>query len=491
MKKWFINNKEIIACAGVLFLLFYYISSRTPIAGDGWGYALRGQSNNPFVLSWLFYLSWSGRFFSELWGFVMSPRIELWNVVNALLFVTIFVFVMKLQSSNKNKLLSCLFALVLMLSVEDSVRMQTYTWVMGTTYVVPLAFSLIYFYLIKRRYLENNPVKLDYVFTNFLLFYSGLTMENISGTLVLAAVILLIYFSTKDKKIDRFLLMNLIVIGISFALIRMSPGATDRLLRDHPDWFAMNLFEQITANARHFIVYTFTNNQTILIGFTALLAIRMIQNKEVYVNKFLYWGTLFWFAIAIFFCTNTNYSSTVFSNGMSLTGWLYFGFWMIYVVLALVAVWMSCKRKEEVLFYVLLGGASSACMMLSPIFSSRSMLYFVYFILVATMILLDEIEITSITVKMGSLVLILLISALGYRYYKIYSQVATIQAEREGIIEYHIHNPEEKEVWMPRMPENTIHSANIEPENEYHMKSFKEYYGLDEDKLIIFYNIAD
>ena len=43
-----------------IFVLFYYMTVRTPLAGDDWGYAVNGMSGNPFVKAWEFYFSWSG-----------------------------------------------------------------------------------------------------------------------------------------------------------------------------------------------------------------------------------------------------------------------------------------------------------------------------------------------------------------------------------------------------------------------------------------------
>ena len=35
-----------------------------------------------------------------------------------------------------------------MLSVDDNLRMETYSWIMGTTYIIPLFLSLLYFVIV-------------------------------------------------------------------------------------------------------------------------------------------------------------------------------------------------------------------------------------------------------------------------------------------------------------------------------------------------------
>ena len=88
------NYTKYFYIIGALFIgcLFFYITYKTPLAGDDWGYALNGISGNPIELAISFYNSWSGRFFSELWGFMVAPNKWIWNIVNPLLFVLGSVF---------------------------------------------------------------------------------------------------------------------------------------------------------------------------------------------------------------------------------------------------------------------------------------------------------------------------------------------------------------------------------------------------------------
>ena len=81
-----------------IFILFYYITVRTPLAGDDWGYAVNGMSGNPFVKAWEFYFTWSGRYFAELWGFIVAPHKGLWNLLNPALFAGIYVLLSNCQS---------------------------------------------------------------------------------------------------------------------------------------------------------------------------------------------------------------------------------------------------------------------------------------------------------------------------------------------------------------------------------------------------------
>ena len=69
-----LGKKKNFYIFGALFILlfFLYITIKTPPAGDDWGYALQGA--HPIAKALEFYQTWSGRFFSELWGFTVAPH---------------------------------------------------------------------------------------------------------------------------------------------------------------------------------------------------------------------------------------------------------------------------------------------------------------------------------------------------------------------------------------------------------------------------------
>ena len=125
------KNKIVFTILSIfIFMLFFYITKLTPLAGDDWGYAVLGRSNNPFVHAFKFYFSWSGRYFSELWGFIVAPRKWLWNILNPIMFTTIYVSIIKLINPKENKILVMFVILALMLSVQNTLRIETYTWIM-------------------------------------------------------------------------------------------------------------------------------------------------------------------------------------------------------------------------------------------------------------------------------------------------------------------------------------------------------------------------
>lgn len=496
--KWF-NNLAFTAFALFIAALFYTITKWTPIAGDDWGYALNGLNGNPFAMALQFYQTWSGRFFSELWGFVVAPNKWLWNLLNTLLFFLIFIFSVLLSSKKKTYFISGLIIIMLILKVSGYLRMETYTWVMGGTYVVPLMLSLLYFLIIEKHVLYRKDFRINWLIvpTSFICFYIGLSMENIAIIMVLAELLFIGYHFYYYHKIQWFIAINLLFSSVSLAIMRLSPGSAYRLLSDHYLWNQQSIIEKILGAMPDFIQYTFIENKYVLFVLClALLGLlfrkMMISPQKNYLILGIVSSLYLLFVMIVVGATNLIVSlnfdfMAVFLDNASIYVWI---FWIIFVAVVFwLIIWLidGIKAKQKIIFFVLIAGASNVVMLLSPIFGSRSSLYFVYFLMIAAVLLYQELELQDGIIMCGiSLILGLLIYRSTFDYITKYQQVNAIQQERLSIIQYYIANPDVKEVHIPRMPPYSIHGADIEEGDTYHFDTFKEYYGLAEDTTIIF-----
>ncbi len=254
----------LVAAVVFVFGYFWYVSNLTPLAGDDWGYALNGLVGNPFKTLIDFYFSWSGRLISEFWGLVIACRKELWNILNALLFSGVFFLISSL-SGDKKKISSVALLLFLMFSVSEYLRMETYTWIMGTTYVIPLFLSLLYFFSIENHVFENRTMSISkLVMTSLCCFAIGVTMENIAAIMLVGHVFFLGYCWFTEKKIRFDLGINFVCSVIGLAVMRLSPGSTFRTARDHAEWINMSLFEKIEGQLSNFFRYTFIENKYLI-----------------------------------------------------------------------------------------------------------------------------------------------------------------------------------------------------------------------------------
>ena len=479
-----------------VYVLFWRITSYTPLAGDDWGYALNGMGRNPFSMAYQFYFSWSGRYFSELWGFVIAQRKWLWNLLNPLLFAMIYYFSIRLSARKGYVISSALLFLVLMLNVSNQLRMETYTWIMGTTYVVPLLLSLIYFYVIEKHvYLKEDRNPWFCLITVILCFYISLTIENISAIMVFAIGMLLLSQYLKQQRINKLLLLNIVISLAGFIVMRMSPGSAYRYLTDNAAFAELGLIEKLAYNMPNFVQLSFMENKyliSILSLTIVFLAFRKYRNHGNGIYELLIVA-----AYELVTCVVLFSNILVNRFGMDFFGifsdyanplvWIY---WITYVVLAFVLIIRyvyDIQARERILFFLLLGGASSVIMLMSPIFGARSVLYFTYYIGMVVVLMFNELEIRDekILILLWVVSAVLIARKTNEYIYK-YRLVNSLQEERLSIIQYYIDNPDIKEVHIPRMPPLTVHSADIEEYDTYHQEVFKRYYGLGEDCTLIF-----
>lgn len=494
MKEWFIKNKKTIFFTGIVFLFFAVITYLTPLAGDDWGYAYNGMKSNPIMMAFEFYNTWSGRFFSELWGFIVAPRKWLWNFLNPLLFTIIFVCIQKIANPEK-KLIKYLLTVFLMLFVSANLRMETYTWIMGTTYVVPLALSLLFFSLELDAIGNHKKMKTCYfIFCLCVCFYIGLCMENIAVVMVFAHFLLVFYrIFNKESSIQE---ISFFAISLtSLILLRSSPGSASRLA-ENTAWNELNLIEQLLTNIPYFLKYSFYDNKYLIIFLNLILIVQMIKKEKNKKLKFIFFIVIICTVFAL--VSNKFYNLTAFEmlnfincyfdNKLSLA--LNVVLWFSYIVILFLIIWRNYEDDLRVtlLYFVLLAGSSNLVMLLSPIFGSRSSLYFYYFCIILILLMMGNKTICSPLIN--KIVCFVLILFSGYRAKNIlnkYKMVDSVYQDRLVKIQYYIDHPNEKDIWLPRMPIYTVHGADIEEEDTYHMEVFKLYYHLSDDCRLHFY----
>ncbi len=493
------KNKYKIALlfiSSFVFLLFAYITKLTPVAGDDWGYAILGRQHNPIIHAFKFYFHWSGRYFSELWGFVVAPRKWLWNILNPIIFTVMYVSIINLIKPKKNILLVMFIVLALMLSVQNTLRIETYTWIMGSTYVVPLMVMLLYLNVIKPVILYDKPLtKLKLALSIFLNIYVTLCMENIAAVLVLANMLMLAYLYFNNKKLMKKFSFILAFSIIGLVVLRLSPGSNYRLYRDNQDWITMSLFAKIVYNWKLFINLTFIKNSFMLLGLgTTLTLLNLkVKNKKIkYILLFISLTTVGLSMLPLIYnIKNIEILRIFFDITYSRTALVFTSvFYLTLVVSIFVSIWLTLEKDEalEASLYVMLAGSANIVMMISPIFGDRSSLYTVYFIFIFSAFILSIIDINTKAIYAIIVCSLLTIALCTKEYLFKYKAINKYQQIRNAEIEYYVDHYYEKEAWLIRMPLGYMHSADIDEGDDYHMGVFKAYYGLNPYIKLIFYN---
>lgn len=481
IKEFFKKNLYLFGALFV-FLLFSFISVRTPLAGDDWGYAINGRMDNPILMAINFYYSWSGRFFSELYGFVVCNNKELWNILNPLLFTGIFVLLFLLSKKEKNNYLNIILIIFLMLSVENDVRMETYTWLMGTTYIIPLFLSLVYVYLAFKQIESTKHNILITVINCVVLLVSCLMMENISIAMVVATTMLSIYAFFNKKELTKYFVVNMIVAIAAFTIMRSSPGASYRLLRDNAEWSKLSIIGKMLIGYPSFIKMTFTEHRYMI----SILSLSMIglTTKNFIRNKYLNIIVILYFAISIpMVFTSLKYNTII--------QYIYWPIYVIFIYLAICLNIINNNYKYKVLFLLTIGGVAGLSMIMSPLYGYRSSVYTLYYVfLVAILIVNYYLENKNIKIVLFVSLLLLVFNKTRF-YINTYREVARINEIRMSEIRYYKDNPNVSEVWIQRYPLNTIHGADIDPGDTYHFEVFKEYYELSQDEDKIYFYLVE
>jgi hypothetical protein len=484
-----------IAAAAGIVLLFAYISYLTPLAGDDWGHAIAGASGNPFVLAYDTYFSWSGRFFSELFNYIVAPNKGLWNILNPLIFLGIFLCLCHIVEVRKHPVLIPLLFVFLMLSVKDYVRMETYTWLSGTTFTISLLSALAYTWILKNKIFKTWDGKVATFFMTLLVFHVSLAMENIAAALLVGNILVMIYCHYFKRWQFWHLFWPTLFSIIGFVLLRVSPGAGIRLT-EHPEWLDYNLFEQIAINWQNLIRYSFTDNKFLYFCLSILALATAIQKRED-LKKPVFWILSIVFSLTLLASFAQSIHSyikvdflTLFYDLSTAAGLIVCSVLVIVFAVALAILLYSLFDYEEfwVPFYCLLIAlGSNAVMLLSPIFGARSSLYTIYFLMVPAGYLLRSLKIKLPYRLAVTVVLAVLIAVELKEYWVKYRAVAAVQKIRDQEIAYYKDHPEETEIWILRMPIYTIHSGDIEEGDSYHEETFLLYYGLNPEATIHMY----
>lgn len=480
-----------------LFFFFMWISSLVPLVGDDWGYYINGMKG-PLTMTMEFYQTWSGRVIGEFLGFTLAANHNWWvYFFNPLLFSVSFLLIYKIINPVRKKGLIASLILFLMFTVSHGIRMETFTFVVGSiNYRFSAVMALVQLYIIRRYFYSTDVTFKWYEILMSVLsgIIVGLIMENITGGLILANLLLMGYRYLQLKKVDLMLSLNVIATTAAFLAMRLSPGATARSGGEFPDFMEMNILDKMMTKYPEFIHYTFTENKVIMVVLILVLITLVIQKRHVFKLKLTptilggillsgipvlaasfivqlneNFGISFWkFTSVMYYFSEMD--SVILMVYWTVLGLLMFGV-MVYLLIDSKTVWMMA-------YYYLIAMAVMGAMLLSPIIGPRCAIFTVFFLIIVVGFIIQDLEISSIFENLLSGGLIVAIILIFIWYGRIYTQVHHVWMEQESIIKTYKENPS-GELWLPAYPAHSIHSG--EAVTSYHREVFLKYYGLPLD----------
>lgn len=480
-----------------LFFFFMWVSSLVPLVGDDWGYYINGMKG-PLTMTMEFYQTWSGRVIGEFLGFTLAANHNWWvYFFNPLLFSTSFLLIYKIINPVRKKGLIASLILFLMFTVSHGIRMETFTFVVGSiNYRFSAVMALLQLYIISRYFHTSTVTFKWYEILMSILsgIIVGLIMENIAGGLILANILLMGYRYLQLKKVDLMLSLNVMTTTAAFLAMRLSPGAKARSAGEFTEFMGMNIVDKMLTKYPEFIHYTFTENKVIMVVLILALLTLVIQKRHVFKLKLtpiILGGILLSgipvlaasfivqlnenFGISFWKFTSVMYYFAEMDSVILMVYWtllavLMFGV-MVYLLIDLKTVWMMA-------YYYLIAMAVMGAMLLSPIIGPRCAIFTVFFLIIVVALIVEELTLSSLAEKGLSGLLIVFVVLIFIGYGQIYNQVHDVWMEQEARIESYKENPS-GELLLPAYPRYSIHSG--EAVTSYHQEVFLKYYGLPLD----------
>jgi len=473
-----------------IFTLFYLISHATPYAGDDWAFFNNTMNRGIFDSALGMFMGWEGRLLTLFGVHSIILHKSLWNVFNALMYVVLYVFSVKIVKP-KFKMLHFILFITLLVTIKDNVRMEVFTWITGSVYyALPMVISVVYAWILLQTHQKKVTV-LWGVLGAMCALYLPLGMENIAiATLLTTGIIGCIEY-VKQRNVEKFVIVYLAFFAVGFFIWSLSPGSDIRLAR-MPDWQSLSAVEKVVKQLPGVLFLTFYQNKYVMLALSLALTVLVHQR----INKPFKFGIMLIFLLALPILFSQSFAGFLPSSpwldllvdGYSVVNvifWTVFAFTLVGVVI----YFDYCDGSVYRTVYLLIAAFSSAALLMSPVLGYRLMIFTLVFLIILVLMLMQDIEfIKPLKLLLIGLLTMVTLNGLNSWYIK-YSLVQQITRERLSIIQdyYQFFDLYKDGIWLPRYPIYSIHAGDIEPDDAYHMQAFKEFYNLPQSETIIFY----
>ncbi len=455
------------------FLFYLFILSLSPISGDDWGNYIAGSNGLYHCIGNAvgMYFSWEGRFVSRVLINILTYHKILWNIVNAFLIVLFNYLCIKIIKPKNNKL-SYLFVFLIIPFMNLYTFSQTITWVAGNiTYFFEIPLILIYYMMLSKK---KYDFKFNFIFLLLLSASIPMFAEHMAAILVIGNLIILFYNYYKTKKIDKKIIIFTIVAIVFTLLMYLSPGTKLRSASENLDFNKLSILGKIIYNIPAFVYYTFMDNYYLLVLFiiTNFVIIKK-RFKKKWIKILL---TLFLTVVPLI--TLIIYPLSVVKNINIINN-----IWLIiyYIVFLIISFFLNIfEKNKESTFLFIIGIMANCVMLMSPTWGYRTTLFTYMMLALANIILITKYlknnKFIEYILKLFSIIICIMFIVL-------YINIFRCQKDLEKGIKKQL--KENKDVIDVVMFPNYV-NCNINPDNDFHLVKYKEYYSIPQDKQINF-----
>lgn len=456
----------------VFFLIIFFLS---PISGDDWGNYLVGKTGfyKSITEAVGMYFSWEGRLISRVLINILTYQKTLWNIVNSLVITgTVYLII---RIINPKKKIIYLLALLAFLLMNIFTFSQVVPWLAGNiTYLFVIPLLLLYFYYI---FEDDKKLIISFSILNLVM---TMFVEHMAIILVLSNILFVIYRYIKNKKIDKELILYLIMSIFGTVVMLLSPGSLYRSSVENIEFNKLSLIAKLIYNIPNFIYYTFIINpyMIILLSISNIYLIRKnINNKLLKILLIIFMNVIPLLTSVLYIISNIKpiYIFLLDSNSIVL--------WIFYIIYILMFIYLIIKNNKSIfnkeMFFFIIGISSNLVMMVSPTWGYRTSLATYIFLCIFSLIIISN---NIKERKVYNTILSLGVILCSIFYMVLYISIFRQYKENKTIIEKGIKN-KSKVIEIYKYP--YFVNCNINPDNEYHLKMFKNYYNISEDTEII------
>lgn len=522
----FLFSNKVFLIFTIFFLLVFFQHQFLFLYHDDYGYASLsypysfdgivslGNANsleNILLFLGKHYNVWGGRIlFIFVQCIILNISLELFRFVQSVMITLLFFIIYKIVSfyvSDKKEtiaLLTCsCYGLIQLLTFKSGIF-----WISASvTYVFPVVFLLLFFYL----FISRNNYKFEIKFRKFafellmviLIFLASFSQEQTAIVALGLSTIFIVYDFVKNRKIQLNDLLYVVISLVGFLILMLAPGNYVRMQTS--SFYELNIFEKVKSAFPGVLlnIYSASNQIVIilLLFVSIFYSLRLIGTSK---NKFMF---------RLLFISTINsilmVFITLFSNGgyyVNLCSLMHISIYRLFpcVIISIqtvlvvfpIIIYLYKNQKSLLMWLFVLSLLSQISMLCTSYFPMRSMLIFDFlFFIIFIDFLLDVFQSKNFNKNFQNIIIasIVLFSCLNFSYitYGYYSN-ASINMKNDNTLKEASknikHGEKIKSVKIRKLKDDMFADAMPYHDNhEYVEIMIRNYYDLPSDIKFEYY----
>lgn len=272
----------------VIWVMFLILNVYTTLMADDYSYVFSFETgrrlNGIFEIlkdvKYMFF-NWSGRITSEILVkfFVYIGKIY-FDIINSSIFILLIYLISKhIVGQKKVRIFNVIYSIFIVWFLTP-VFGQVNLWIAGSiTYLWSITFGLLF--LLPYRLSLDKKIKIKRIFKIVLYiigFFIGMTPQTITGCIFILCSIFIFIYLKKYKKIEKWMLIGIIILGIGIFISIIAPGNYVRLAQMAQEKNELLILNNIKRGYKNIL-------PVIILQFVFYF---LLKRKKIIINKMNY-----------------------------------------------------------------------------------------------------------------------------------------------------------------------------------------------------------